>query len=215
LLNIFGLSMPGVILVLWVIIAVITVVALIVRRNLKERPGKLQNIIESAVEAIENFLTDILGKEKAEKYYSFLATVFIFVIASNYTSFIPGFGIVHGLEAPTSSLSVTLGLGICTFVLLQYYSMKMGIGHYVRRFTKPIFLLPLMLLDEFVKPVSLSLRLYGNVFGEETVTKQLYEIFPIGLPAFMMLLSLLFSFIQAIVFTMLAAIYLDEATEEE
>lgn len=203
------------ILVLWAIIAALALVSLIVRRKLKERPGKLQNIIESAVEKIEDFLTDLLEKEKSGRYYTFLATVFVFILASNYTSFIPGFGIIHGLEAPTSSLSVTLGLGICTFVLLQYYSVKAGFRNYVRRFTKPLFLLPLMLLDEFVKPVSLSLRLYGNIFGEETVTKQLYEIFPIGLPAFMMLLSLLFSFIQAVVYTMLVAIYLDEATETE
>ena len=76
-------------------------------------------------------------------------------------------------------------------------------------------MLPLLILDEFIKPASLALRLFGNVFGEETVTHQLYEIFPIGVPVVMMVLSLLFCALQAMVYTMLVSIYLDEATETE
>ena len=75
------------------------------------------------------------------------------------------------------------------------------------------FMLPLMLLDEIIKPASLALRLYGNIFGEETVTEELYHILPIGAPVVMMVLSLLFCALQAIVFTMLVSIYLDEVTE--
>ena len=74
-------------------------------------------------------------------------------------------------------------------------------------------MLPLLLLDEFIKPASLALRLFGNVFGEETVTEQLYELLPIGVPVIMMVLSLLFCAIQAVVFTMLVSIYLDESLE--
>ena len=75
-------------------------------------------------------------------------------------------------------------------------------------------MLPFLILDEIVRPVSLALRLYGNIFGEETVTEQLYELFPIGVPIVMMVLSLLFCAIQAVVFTMLTAIYIEEATSE-
>ena len=77
------------------------------------------------------------------------------------------------------------------------------------------FMLPLLVLDEFIKPVSLALRLFGNVFGEETVTEQLYKLLPIGAPIIMMTLSLLFCAIQAVVFTMLTSIYLDELTETD
>ena len=76
-------------------------------------------------------------------------------------------------------------------------------------------MLPLLILDEFIKPASLALRLFGNIFGEETVTEQLYEILPIGAPIIMMVLSLLFCAIQAVVFTMLTSIYLEEAVETE
>ena len=77
------------------------------------------------------------------------------------------------------------------------------------------FMLPLMVLDEFIKPASLALRLYGNVFGEEMVTEELYHLLPIGVPLVMMVLSLLFCGLQALVFTMLTSIYLEEVTEEE
>ena len=76
-------------------------------------------------------------------------------------------------------------------------------------------MLPLLLLDEFIKPASLALRLFGNVFGEETVTEELYGLLPIGVPVIMMVLSLLFCAIQAVVFTMLVSIYLEEQVEAE
>ena len=76
-------------------------------------------------------------------------------------------------------------------------------------------MLPLLVLDEFIKPASLALRLFGNIFGEETVTEELYNLLPIGAPALMMALSLLFCAIQAVVFTMLVSIYLDEGIEIE
>ena len=74
-------------------------------------------------------------------------------------------------------------------------------------------MLPLLLLDEFIKPASLALRLYGNIFGEETVTEELYGILQIGIPVVMMALSVLFCAIQAVVFTMLTSIYLEEFIE--
>ena len=87
---------------------------------------------------------------------------------------------------------------------------------YLKRFITPVaFMLPLLVLDEFIKPASLALRLFGNIFGEETVTEELYNLLPIGAPALMMALSLLFCAIQAVVFTMLVSIYLDEGIEIE
>ena len=120
-------------------------------------------------------------------------------------------------KAPTSSLSVTLGLGVVTFAFLQIASIRAGgCRNYLKRFVTPIaVMLPLLVLDEFIKPASLALRLFGNVFGEETVTEELYGLLPIGAPVIMMALSLLFCAIQAVVFTMLVSIYLEEAIEVE
>jgi len=76
-------------------------------------------------------------------------------------------------------------------------------------------MLPLNLLEQLIRPASLALRLYGNLYGEEMVTETLYEIFPIGVPLIMNVLSLLFCMLQAMVFTMLLSIYVSEAVEEE
>ena len=123
---------------------------------------------------------------------------------------------------PTACLSVTAGLGVVAFFTTHVIGAKeRGLGPYLHSFAnvKPallvILMLPLNLIEQVIRPVSLALRLYGNLYGEETVTEQLYEIFPIGAPLIMQVLSLLFCLLQAIVFTMLLSIYISEGLEEE
>ena len=216
LFKLFGiLDVTGEVVTMWIILAIALIVSLIVKLNLKERPGKFQNMIEAGVEYLDHFLGDILGK-KSRKYFTFLASLFIFIIFANYSGFFPGVGLTKYVKAPTASLSVTAGLGIMSFVFLQYVGLRHSVKGYFKRFVSPMFfMLPLILLDEFIKPASLALRLFGNIFGEEMVTEELYHIFPIGVPVVMMVLSILFCFLQAMVFTMLTSIYLDEMTEEE
>ncbi len=216
LFSLFGvLDVTGEVVGMWIMLAVITIICFIIRLNLKERPGKIQNMIETGVEYLDNFFGDVLGREKSRKYFCFLASLFVFIIFANYTGLIPGVGLTDYVKAPTSSFSVTIGLGVIAFLFLQISGLRHGVKHYFKRFVSPMFfMLPLILLDEIVKPASLSLRLFGNVFGEETVTEKLYEILPIGAPVIMMALSILFCALQAIVFTMLVSIYLDEVTED-
>lgn len=217
LFSLFGfLDVTGEVVTMWIILALLTIICLIVRHNLKERPGFFQNVIEAGIEYLDNFFEGLLGHHKARQYFTYLASLFIFIIISNYSGLIPGVGLTPYVKAPTASLSVTLGLGVLTFAFLQFAGLKCGVKHYFKRFVSPMFfMLPLMLLDEIIKPASLSLRLFGNVFGEEMVTHQLYNLIPIGVPVVMMVLSILFCALQALVFTMLTAIYLDEATELE
>lgn len=217
-IPLFGvLDITGEVITMWLIIAALTILAVLVGKNLKERPGKLQNIIETGIEYLDNSFSGNLGHKRARKYFYFLGSLFIFIIFANYSGLIPGVGLTKYLKAPTSSLSVTAGLGICTFIFLQAAGIRAkGIKGYIHHFISPIiFMLPLLLLDEIIKPVSLSLRLFGNIFGEETVTEKFYEILPIGAPLVMMALSMLFCALQAIVYTTLVSIYLDEATETE
>ena len=208
------LDVTGEVVTMWIMLLAITLLSLIVKNSIKERPGKLQNVIETGVEYLDNFFADILGKKKSRKYFTFLASLFIFIIFSNYSGMIPGVGITDYVKAPTASLSVTAALGIVTFLFLQISGIRHNAKHYFKHFVTPMFfMLPLLLLDEIIKPASLALRLYGNIFGEEMVTEELYHIFPIGAPVVMMVLSLLFCALQAMVFTMLVSIYLDEVTE--
>ena len=218
IIPLFGiLDVTGEVVAMWIIVAALALLSWLATRNLKERPGRFQNVIEYGVEYLDNFFAGIMGKEKSRKYFYFLGSLFIFIIVSNYSGLIPGVGLSKYLKAPSSSLSVTLGLGAVTFVFLQVSSIRArGMKGYIKRFISPLFLLaPLLILDEFIKPASLALRLFGNFFGEEAVTENLYEILPIGAPIIMMVLSLLFCAIQAVVFTMLTSIYLEEAVEND
>lgn len=213
IIRIFGvLDISPQVITMFAMIAVTAVISLIVRRGLKERPGKFQNMIEAGVEYLDNFFTDILGKRNARKHLFFLASLFVFILFANYSGLIPGVGIFKYFKAPTSSLSVTIGLSICTFFFIQISAFRAGSKHYIKHFLTPI--VPLLLLDELIKPASLALRLFGNIFGEETVTENLYTLLPIGAPIIMMALSLLFCAIQAMVYTMLTASYLNEFLEE-
>lgn len=213
IIRIFGvLDVSAQVITMLAMIALTAVVSLIVTRRLKDRPGKFQNMIEAGVEYLDNFFTDILGKKHARKYLFFLAPLFVFILLSNYSGLIPGVGISRYFKAPTSSLSVTLGLSLCTFVFLQAAGFSAGPKHYIKHFLTPI--VPLLLLDELIKPASLALRLFGNIFGEETVIENLYGLFPVGPPVIMMALSLLFCAIQAMVYSMLTASYLNEFLED-
>ncbi|MBQ8894661.1 MAG: F0F1 ATP synthase subunit A [Clostridia bacterium] len=217
LFRLFGiLDVTGEVVTMWIILALVTVISLIVKGNLKERPGVFQNMVETGVEYLDNFFQGILGKKKSRQYFTFLGSLYIFIIFANYSGLFPGVGLTDYVKAPTASLSVTLGLGVLTFCFLQYAGLRTGVKHYFKRFISPIALmLPLLILDEFIKPASLALRLFGNVFGEEMVTEQLYHLIPIGVPVVMMVLSILFCALQALVFTMLTSIYLEEVTEVE
>ncbi|MBR3460982.1 MAG: F0F1 ATP synthase subunit A [Clostridia bacterium] len=213
IIKIFGiLDITAEVITMLAIIAVVAVISLIVTHNLKERPGRFQNMVETGIEYLDNFFTDLLGKKNARKYFFFLGSLFVFIIFANYSGLIPGVGISRYFKAPTSSLSVTLGLGIVTFVFLQVSAISAGAKHYIKHFLTPI--VPLLLLDELIKPASLALRLFGNIFGEEMVIENLYELLPIGAPIIMMSLSLLFCAIQAMVYTMLTSSYLQEFIEE-
>lgn len=210
------LDVTGEVVAMWALLAIVLIVSLIATHNLKERPGVFQNMVETGVEYLDNFFSGIIGKAHTRKYFYYLGSLFIFIIFANYMGLIPGVGLTEYFKAPTSSLSVTLGLGVCTFFFLQIAGLRVGAKHYFKRFVSPIaVMLPLMVLDEFIKPASLALRLFGNVFGEETVTHNLYDLLPIGAPVLMMALSCLFCAIQALVFTMLTSIYLQEAVEVE
>lgn len=211
-IPLFGiLDVTGEVIGMWIVLAVVALISFLATRNLRERPGTFQNLVETGVEYLDNFFTDNLGKHHARKYFYFLASMFVFIIISNYMGLIPGVGLTDYVKAPTSSLSVTLGLGVCSFVFLQATALSKGIKHFCKRFLS--IAMPLLILDEFIRPASLALRLFGNIFGEESIIHQLYNLIPIGVPVVMMVLSCLFCAIQAIVFTMLVSIYLEEAIE--
>lgn len=200
---------------MWIIMAIIVLFAIICTRKRSAVPGFLQNIAEMAVSGIFSFYEGVLGPQKTRKYFPIIATFFIFIIVCNYCGLLPGSGELF--TVPTSILAVTAALAVISFVLIQSQGIKHhGLGKYLLTFFKPVILLaPIMILEQFIRPVSMALRLYGNISGEELAAETLFGLFPIGLPIVMHVLSLLFCFIQAMVFSMLMAVFLDEATSDE
>ena len=217
LFSIGPVEVSGAVVTTWVIIALLALLSWLATRRLKDVPGPIQTIAEMAVSSLDNFVTGVLGKVRARKYFPLFATFFIFIIISNYTGILPGAGKIKGFSVPTSSLSVTAGLALIAITATHVIGVKeVGGKHYLKSCVKPFFLMVFLnALEQIVRPVSLALRLYGNVYGEEAVTHQLYEIFPIILPLVMNVLSLLLCFIQAMVFTLLLAIYVEEGISEE
>jgi F-type H+-transporting ATPase subunit a len=197
-----------------VITVVLTGVMFAGTRNLKvSHPGRFQSALEYVVGGLRDFYADIMGKERATAFLPVLGSLFLFIIVSNYSGLLPYAGKVPGFQPPTGVLGGTVALAMITFFTTHIGGFKYNGVHYLGHFVKPVaMLLPLMLLEEVIHPLSLSLRLYGNIHGEETVLEQVSELIPLGAPIIIMVLSLLFGFIQALVFTMLSAIYIESAT---
>ena len=214
LFEIGGFTVDSVMTTSVAITAVLSVVAIAGTRNMKERqPGRLQSTLEYVVGSLRDFYASIIGKEKATTFLPILGTLFLYIILSNYSGLLPLAGELPGFQPPTGTFSCTLGLALFVCLTTQIAGFKYNGVHYLGHFVKPVApLLPLMLLEEVTHPLSLSLRLFGNIYGEETVLHQVSGLIPLGAPIAIMVLSILFGAIQAMVFTMLTAIYIDTAT---
>jgi F-type H+-transporting ATPase subunit a len=178
---------------------------------LKERPGKLQSGLELAIEALNTTLEEKLGK-KGKKYFSFIATLFVFILSSNWLGILP-----FELKPPTADLNTTAGLAILTIVLVQVFGMiDKGPIKYFKRFFEPnpVFF-PLNVIEELAKPLSLSIRLFGNMFSKETILVILISLvsLPLFYPIPILALSLLIGAIQAYIFMLLAIFYITMAVE--
>jgi F-type H+-transporting ATPase subunit a len=185
-------------------------------------PGKLQNLVEMVIEGLDGFIKGVLGPEGG-RYVPFLGTLFLYIYFQNV------FGLVPMMFTPTSVLSTTAALAICVFLYVQFEGIRSnGIGGYLRHMAgdpkDPVawamapLMFPLHVVGELAKPVSLSLRLFGNMMGEETliavflglgVSVLAFTHLPVGLPLHLpfMFLALLTTLIQATVFTLLSTIY--------
>lgn len=201
-----------------VITILICVTAIIIGRNLSvEEPKGVQNMVEMGLEKLHGFFQNLMGEEMCRKYFPLVGTLFIFILICNYSGLLPFAGMVDGFQAPTSDINYPAGMAILVIILVQAIGIRehRGMGTYKRMIQPFIFMLPLMLMDELAKPISLTLRLYGNTFGDEQVVEVLRELCPIGLPVAMQFLVILLGLIQALVFSLLTAIYIGEATEKE
>jgi F-type H+-transporting ATPase subunit a len=157
----------------------------------------------------------VLGEKEAPKYFGFVATIFILIFISNAIGLIPGF------LPPTESINTTLALGVFSFLYFNIKGCKeIGTLNYLKHFAGPlwymaILIFPIEIISVCIRPVSLALRLYGNMYGDHTVLGTFSNLAPLAVPVVFMLLGLLVSFIQAYVFIMLSMVYVSLATAHQ
>ncbi len=185
------------------------------RSRLDKIPGKLQNVLEWAVESLRGLTVDLLGPD-GPRYLPLMGTLFLYIFFSNLV------GLVPGLKSPTMTVSTTLALGLTTFLCVQGIAIKVnGIVGYLKHFMGDILALaPLMfvihIFGEIAKPMSLSLRLFGNIYGEDNIIAVLFGMgygawIPVHLP--MLAFGIFTAFLQAFIFTSLSCIYVQGFTE--
>ena len=216
-LNAMGITSP--MITSTAITILLAIFAFLATRNMQMVPSGLQNVGEWIVEGIYNFFSDVMGERLCKRYLPFIATFFIYIILCNYSGLLPLSGRIPGLKAPTSSFNFPFGIAMVAFFGIQAVAIienKSVIKAYKSLLFKPVAVLfPLMAVEMVVKPVSLALRLYGNIFGEETVTEELTGLVPLGVPVVIQVLSVLMGLVQALVFSLLCATYFAEAGELE
>ena len=140
LFSIGPLEVTGTVTTMWAIIAVLTLLSWLATRNMKDVPGKLQNIAEMAVGSLQNYFNGTLGTKLCKKYFPVFATFFIFIIVSNYSGLLPGAGHLKAFHVPTASLSVTAGLAIVAFFTTHFVGVKeRGFGKYLIGVRGPYF----------------------------------------------------------------------------
>ncbi|MDI3298834.1 MAG: F0F1 ATP synthase subunit A [Bacillota bacterium] len=215
--HLFGLAVTSQILTEWGLMLVVLLVVVLATRRLQLVPRGGQNALELGVEMImDGILIPALGsKEKARRYFPFLASLFVFILASNYSELLPGANLVPGFKTPTSTLSVTAALAIIAFLTTHVSGFVAHGPGYLKHFVRPsFFMLPLNIVEELIRPLSLALRLFGNIFGEDSVLLVMLSFLPWIVPVPFMVLFTLFGLLQAFIFTMLTGVYIAGATEE-
>ena len=191
----------------FIIIMAIIARVKISRVDASDTPGMFQNAVELIVEMLTTMTDGIMGKN-ANKFVNYISTVFIFIIISNISG-------LFGLRPPTADYGVTLALGLITFVLIQFNGIKKNkIKHFTALFQPIWFLFPINLIGEFAVPLSLSLRLFGNVMSGTVLMGLVYDLlgpYTVAYPALLHAYFDLFSgCIQAYVFSMLTMVYVND-----
>lgn len=194
------------------------VVSLLVRKSLSLIPRGTQNVMESIVEAILNLCEENIGHHWARHLFPLIGTIALFIAACNFMGLVPGF------MAPTSNINTNLAMAVPVFLATHVYGIRVHGFGYIKHFLGPIrsiFALPLMLLmfviefiGHLVRPVTLTVRLFGNMIAKHYLLGVLLMLAPWILPTSILMLGVLVSVIQAFVFTLLATLYLAGAVEE-
>ena len=201
-----GIPVSSSVVVTWIIMAIIILLAIIFTRNLKLIPDKRQIVLESIVTFLRNFCKDQVG-EKGMGYFPYLATVLIYLAFSNLIG-------LFGFMPPTKDLNVTAALALMSIIVVEIAGIRAkGARGWLKSFAEPVAIItPLNILEIGIKPLSLCMRLFGNILAGAIIMEMIKAIVPIFVPAvFSIYFDIFDGLIQAYVFVFLTSLYIEEA----
>ena len=217
--NIAGFLVHGqVLVVIWFVILILLLFSFLGTREIKRIPEGWQNFMESALDFVVDIARNQLGESFYREWIPFVGTLFLFIFGCNWAGAVIPWKLIQLPEgefaAPTNDINTTVALALLTS--FSYFSAglsKKGLG-YFKRYVNPIpLLLPINILEDFTKPLSLSFRLFGNVLADELTVTVLTSLVPLVIPLPIMLLGIFAGSVQALIFSTLAAAYIAEALE--
>ena len=188
-------------------------VALVMRGSLALVPKGVQNFMEVMVESLYKLAEENIGHHWGKYFFPLIGTLGLYILLCNFMGLIPGF------TAPTSNINMTASMAVPVFLATHYYGIKVHGVKYIKHFLGPIMLLaPMMFIIEFighlVRPVTLSVRLFGNMIAKHMILFALGLLAPVIVPVAILGLGVLVSLIQAFVFVLLTSLYLAGSVEE-
>ena len=216
--EIGGYSLHGqVFIISWLVIFLLILFSFLGTNNLTEVPRSWQNFMEFLVEYIESIAKNQIGKNYSE-WVPFVGTLFLFILFSNWLGALVPWKLIElpegELAAPTNDINTTACLAILTSIAYFFAGLKIkGLGFFKRYIKPAIFFLPLNIVEDFSKPLSLNFRLFGNVVADELTVAVICSLVPILIPLPVMMLGLFASCLQALIFATLAAAYIGEVIE--
>ena len=204
-----GIQIAESVVISWVVMAVLVLLSLILTSGMKVwNPGKRQVLAETAVNWLDGFTKDMLGPDATE-YSEYISTVLLFIGLSNIMG-------LFGMKPPTKDMNVTIALAVMSIVLIEAAGIRRKGGKgWLKSFTQPIAIVtPINILEIFIRPLSLCMRLFGNVLGSFVIMELIEMILPVALPlVFSMYFDIFDGFIQAYVFVFLTSLFIAEAAE--
>jgi F-type H+-transporting ATPase subunit a len=217
--NIAGFLVHGqVLIVMWFVVALLLLFAFLGTRDTDRIPNSWQNFAEATVDFVTDIARDQLGESFYREWIPFIATLFLFIFGCNWAGAVVPWKLIElpegELAAPTNDINTTVALALLTSFAYFYAGLsKKGLG-YFKRYIEPIpLLLPINILEDFTKPLSLSFRLFGNVLADELTISVLTSLVPLVIPLPIMALGIFAGSVQALIFSTLAAAYIAEALE--
>jgi F-type H+-transporting ATPase subunit a len=222
----FQVSITSTILTMFIVTIFTVVLLYLLSRGRQLIPGKAQNFMEWVWEQIENFGMSLGGPE-AKPYIMVFAGFFLYILISNWSGLIPPIGKVVWFRAPTSDVNITIGLGLVAFAFFEYQGFKhLGVGGYLSKFFPlrefrngigagiiAMFVGLIELMLEFVKPVTLSMRLFGNIYGGEVALGVMTALTIAIIPMALIALELMLNLVQALIFSTLTLMFTLAAIE--